>query len=169
MSKATDKRQQSVHESAVSARPKWLFPAIVVGVGVVILGIGFALIQSSLKAPFVPEVSGGPSAAIDQTEFDYGDVINNSFVETTFHVTNVGDEDLVILGEPIVEVVEGCCPPQTTLSQRVLAPGEQATVNMRFSMHEGMDGLHEFRVHVATTDPENPEQQVVVRSNWLPA
>jgi len=169
MSKSTDKRQQHIHEPAAAPRSKWLFPALLVGLVLAFIGIVFALIQSNQQAPYIAEVTGRPSAAIDRTAFDYGDVVNNSWVETTFHVTNVGDQDLVILGEPLVEVVEGCCPPQTTLSQRVLAPGEAATVNMRFSMHAGMDGPHEFRVHVVTTDPENPEQQVVVRSNWLPA
>jgi hypothetical protein len=35
-------------------------------------------------------------------------------------------------------------------------------------MHEGMEGQHDFRVRVLTNDPDNPEQQVVVRSNWVP-
>jgi len=169
MSNSRDKQQQQPSKMVAISRSKWLFPAIMVGVGVVLVGVVFALIQSSRKEPYIPEVTGRPSAAIDQMLFDYGDVVNNSSVETTFHVLNVGDEDLVMLGAPLVEVVEGCCPPQTTLSQKVLAPGEDVTVNMRFSMHEGMDGPHEFRVHVLTTDPDKPEQQVVVRSNWIPS
>ncbi len=169
MSKWRVKRQQQNHRATAAPHARWLFPMILVGAGVALVGIVLVLIQASQREPYIPEVTGRPSAAIDQTEFDYGDVVNNSWVETTFHVTNVGDEELIILGEPLVEVVEGCCPPQTTLSQKVLAPGEEATVRMRFSMHAGMDGPHEFRVRVVTTDPENPEQQVVVRSNWLPA
>lgn len=168
MSKLKVSQQQQPKTTAPS-RPKWLLPVIIVGASAVLVGILFALVQSANEEPFTPQVTGRPSAAIDQSFFDYGDVVNNSWVETAFHVTNVGDEDLIILGEPIVEVVEGCCPPRTTLSQRVLAPGEDATVNMRFSMHNGMDGQHEFRVNVLTTDPENPEQQVVVRSNWIPS
>jgi hypothetical protein len=167
--KSRSNQRQPNHKTPAAPRPKWLFPAALVGVGVVVAGIVFALIQFSQREPYIPEVTGRPSAAIDQTVFDYGDVVNNSWVETTFHVKNVGDQSLIILGEPLVEVVEGCCPPRTSLSQRILAPGEEATVSMRFSMHAGMDGPHEFRVRVVTTDPENPEQQVVVRSNWLPA
>jgi len=169
MSKATDRHQRQHPKIEATTRPKWLFPVIMVGASVLLVGVIFTLMQASRREPYTPEVTGGPSAAIDQLYFDYGDVVNNSWVETIFHVTNVGDQDLIILGEPLVEVVEGCCPPQTTLSQKVLAPGEEATVNMRFSMHDGMDGQHEFRVNVLTTDPENPEQQVVVRSNWIPS
>ena len=35
-------------------------------------------------------------------------------------------------------------------------------------MHEGMDGPHDFRVQVRTNDPTKPEQEVVIRSNWVP-
>ncbi|MBZ0304308.1 MAG: DUF1573 domain-containing protein [Anaerolineae bacterium] len=161
-------RKQRISYHVKPARPRWPYPAIFIGAGAVLL-VAFTVIQASRQKPYIPEVTGGPSAVIDQTYFDYGDVINNTWVETIFHVKNVGDEALIVLGEPQVEVVEGCCPPQTTLSQKVLQPGDQATVSMRFMMHDGMDGQHEFRVHVLTTDPENPEQQVIVRSNWLAA
>jgi len=76
-------------------------------------------------------------------------------------------QQLFIVGEPQVEAVRGCCPPKTILSQKFLNPGEEATVSMNFSMHPGMDGQHEFRVHVRTTDPDNPDQEVVVLSNWV--
>jgi hypothetical protein len=35
-------------------------------------------------------------------------------------------------------------------------------------MHDGMAGLHDFRVHVLTNDQQKPEQEVVIRSNWVP-
>ena len=134
---------------------------------IVILLIAFLLVRASLQKPYVAEVVGKPSAAIDQTYFDYGTVADMSQVETTFHVKNVGDQQLFIVGEPQVEAVRGCCPPKTILSQKFLNPGEEATVSMNFSMHPGMDGQHEFRVHVRTTDPDNPDQEVVVLSNWV--
>jgi hypothetical protein len=37
---------------------------------------------------------------------------------------------------------------------------------MRFTMHAGMGGPHEFRVPVDTNDPAAPQQVLVVRSNW---
>jgi len=33
-------------------------------------------------------------------------------------------------------------------------------------MHEGMDGAHEFRVHVLTNDPKEPEKLLTVISFW---
>jgi len=35
-------------------------------------------------------------------------------------------------------------------------------------MHEGMEGQHDFRVHVLTNDLQKPEQEVTIRSNWVP-
>ena len=40
-------------------------------------------------------------------------------------------------------------------------------MSVRFTMHPGMEGQHEFRVHVLTNDPAKPEQQVIIRSNWV--
>jgi len=51
----------------------------------------------------------------------------------------------------------------------VLKPGESTIIESSvFMMHEGMDGPHDFRVHVRTDDPVNPEQVVAIRSNWIP-
>jgi hypothetical protein len=37
---------------------------------------------------------------------------------------------------------------------------------MDFMMHAGMDGAHEFRVHVLTNDPKEPEKLLTVLSDW---
>ena len=35
-------------------------------------------------------------------------------------------------------------------------------------MHEGMDGLHNFGVHLKTNDPNSPDLVVNVISDWGP-
>jgi len=35
-------------------------------------------------------------------------------------------------------------------------------------MHAGMEGQHDFRVDLLTTDPVEPIKELVVRSNWVP-
>jgi hypothetical protein len=35
-------------------------------------------------------------------------------------------------------------------------------------MHAGMDGQHEFRVHLQTNDPQEPTKLLTIRSNWVP-
>jgi hypothetical protein len=49
----------------------------------------------------------------------------------------------------------------------VLDPGERTLVSMQFMMHGDMGGRHDFRLHLPTNDPANPEKEVVVLSNWV--
>ncbi len=50
----------------------------------------------------------------------------------------------------------------------VLKPGETTTLSMRFMMHGDMGGQHDFRVHLPSNDPADPDAQVQVLSNWVP-
>jgi hypothetical protein len=50
----------------------------------------------------------------------------------------------------------------------VLKPGESTTLTMEFMMHEGMDGMHDFSVHLPSNDPEQPDHTLTVLSNWVP-
>jgi hypothetical protein len=73
----------------------------------VVVGIFWA-VRSAPDTGYTPEVTGGPSAVIDQTVFDYGDVKLGTTVKTQFRVKNVGDAQLAFRGEPRVQVLEGC-------------------------------------------------------------
>jgi hypothetical protein len=51
----------------------------------------------------------------------------------------------------------------------VLKPGESTTIQSSvFMMHEGMEGPHDFRIHLITNDPAQPNKEVKVMSNWIP-
>jgi len=51
----------------------------------------------------------------------------------------------------------------------VLKPGESTTVqSVIFMMHPGMDGPHNFGVHLVTNDPKNSDVIVNVISDWGP-
>jgi hypothetical protein len=51
----------------------------------------------------------------------------------------------------------------------VLKPGESTTVESSvFMMHEGMDGPHDYAVHLKTNDPQNADLIVHVVSDWGP-
>jgi hypothetical protein len=50
----------------------------------------------------------------------------------------------------------------------VLNPGESTTISMEFMMHGDMGGPHDFRVHLETNDPVQPNSELVVLSNWVP-
>ena len=36
-------------------------------------------------------------------------------------------------------------------------------------MHEGMGGPHDFRVYLRTNDPDEPNKELVILSDWVPA
>ncbi len=51
----------------------------------------------------------------------------------------------------------------------VLQPGESTYVESSvFMMHPGMDGPHDYAVHLKTNDASQPDRIVHVLSNWGP-
>jgi hypothetical protein len=165
-------KDQHVHPIRSKRRFPWVLGLVF---GLVAVLIVLALQQkyspesfSSLPSDFKVEVTGAPKIAVRQDSIDYGDQHYNVPVESVFALGNVGDQPLKIIGQPQVEVVEGCCPPRTNLTTDIIQPGEQAHLSMSFSMHAGMDGKHHFRVHVRTNDPVEPEKLLHVYSNWIP-
>ena len=64
---------------------------------------------SSAGTPNVtPEVTGAPKLKADREQIDLGDQKLGSTVQTAFELTNAGDRPLQIMGDPYVEVLEGC-------------------------------------------------------------
>jgi hypothetical protein len=163
----TKAKHLSTNVQKATSHPLLTRYAIVLGAAAALTVI-VLFILANQQPPYVPEVVGRPAAEISQQFFDHGNVRNESTVTTSFKVKNVGDQTLLIFGQPQVEVVEGCCPPYTQVSSNRLAPGQEATISMSYTMHAGMDGPHEFSVHVRTNDPVNDDQIVTVLSNWIP-
>jgi hypothetical protein len=50
-----------------------------------------------------------------------------------------------------------------------LQPGESTYIeSAAFMMHEGMDGPHDFGLHLPTNDPDSPDMLVHIISDWGP-
>lgn len=49
----------------------------------------------------------------------------------------------------------------------VLKPGKSTMVEIQFTMHGNMGGPHDFRLHLPTNDPNQPDLTVKVLSNWV--
>lgn len=153
-------------ESQKTYVSNWQIITAVALVFITLIAVSALWPKSTVPADFVPQVEGAPSiAVISEPVIDHGDLVVNIPVTSTFEIQNVGDETLFILGEP-VRVHEGCCPPQAIISTKRLRPGEIATVSMTYTMHPGMDGPHDLRIHLLTNDPENPEFELTALSNW---
>jgi hypothetical protein len=51
----------------------------------------------------------------------------------------------------------------------VLKPGDSTAIESGvFMMHPGMDGKHDYAVHLKTNDPTNSDLVVHVLSDWGP-
>jgi hypothetical protein len=48
-----------------------------------------------------------------------------------------------------------------------LQPGQSTPLILQFMMHGEMGGQHNFRVHVFSSDPSEPEMELTVLSNWV--
>jgi hypothetical protein len=141
---------------------------IITGVAVgIFLLISIFWAGNTIPSDFVPQVEDAPGiAVVSEPVIEHGDLLVNGFITSSFEIQNVGDETLVVL-TPWVQVHEGCCPPQAAISKQRLRPGEITIVSMRYTMHPGMDGQHDLRIHLLSNDPENPEIELTALSNWV--
>ena len=102
-----------------------------------------------------PGTSSGHAAAggieVDGAVVAMGRVPLDVTVTPTWRLRNTSSEPVTI-GEPHAEVVAGCCPGQLTLDRSVLPPGAETDLRFPLQMHPGMDGPHDFRVHVPVGD-----------------
>ena len=91
--------------SSMPRRRLWLW--IAAGAAVVLIA-GGAVVLSARTSPAAPAVAGTPRLAVDRTMVDEGYVKFGTPVHETFRLSNAGNQPLQILGEPQVELVEGC-------------------------------------------------------------
>ncbi|HVR32438.1 MAG TPA: hypothetical protein VMS74_06980 [Acidimicrobiia bacterium] len=123
--------------------------ALVVVIGVLVAA-GNRTVEPAASTVGEYEASGSVEAAglaVDGATIDLGTVPLDVTVTPTWTITNVTGSQ-IILGEPHASVLEGCCPGPLALAETVLEPGESTTLRFPLQMHVGMDGPHDFDVHV---------------------
>ncbi len=136
---------------------------VLVGLAVIV-GAGFSL-RGTASGADVP--GGKPAASVDQKLIDYGHLKDFTVKTISIKLTNTGNSTLRFTENPYIEVVQGCCPPDLTAGKMALKPGQSTTITSTdFMMHPGMDGKHDFAVHIKTNDPSQPDLVVHVLSDW---
>lgn len=105
------KNRSRAGDSPSAHQPPWFLPVVLVLVGATLVIIVLLLTrpgQTGLPANFTPQTNGAPRVEVAEDFLDYGSVQFESPVEAVFRVRNVGDQPLQVLGEPQVELIEGC-------------------------------------------------------------
>lgn len=97
---------------------------------------------------------------VEGSTIDLGVVPLDTTVTPTWTITNTGSVP-VALGEAHASVIEGCCPGPLTYSDPLLEPGESTRLAFPLQMHAGMDGPHDFDVHVPYGD--GPEDYLTLK------
>jgi hypothetical protein len=90
--------------------PNWL---LIGGLGLLAVVLGVIVIsllgsRSNQRGGATPVVAGAPNVSVPESELDHGTQRFEAPVESVFTVSNTGDQPLNILGEPRVELIEGC-------------------------------------------------------------
>ena len=101
MSKKKSRRKKNAAPSA--RRFPWLW--VVVGGAILLIGGGFSFLLISASSE---SVTGTPKLVVEETLIDEGYQTLNTPVRTSFKIRNEGDGPLRVLGEPQVQLVEGC-------------------------------------------------------------
>lgn len=146
-------------------RQKKSFPWRLVALGgVLVIGAIFLVAKAGSA-----DGGGTPSIVVEEPNIDLGYIKLGEYRSLNIKVTNSGDGTLRFQEQPYIEVLEGCCPPQLTIGSMTLKPGESTYVQSPdFMMHEGMDGKHDFAIHLKTNDPDDSDYLVHVLSDWGP-
>ncbi len=141
------------------------YVAMIAG-GLVVIAAAFFIFRGNGAAE--RPVSGGtPAISVDPQKIDYGNLKDYTVKTISVKVTNAGTGVLRFTEQPYIEVLQGCCPPTMTAARQWLNPGESTTITSSdFMMHPGMDGYHDFAVHIKTNDPAQSDLVVHVFSNW---
>lgn len=103
----------------------------------------------------IPMEASGTAAAggveVVGAQVAMGEVPLDVTVVPTWTLSNSGVESVQI-GQPHASVIEGCCPGPLDVETDLLAPGESTRLRFPLQMHPGMDGPHDFIIHVPIGD-----------------
>lgn len=119
------------------------------------LGIVLALVGAVMVGGMC---LGSPSLAISELVYNFGVAVEGEDVVHDFVLSNVGDEELVILS---VSPTCGCTT--AALGKTQLAPGEDVRLGVRLSTVGYGGSTIEKQIAVETNDPEKPRIVLYLR------
>lgn len=103
----------------------------------------------------------GPKIVVDQTEFDFGTIIEGTIVSHDFFIINEGDSDL-----EINDVGASCGCTVARPAEDKLEPGESTVLKVTFNSANKKGNRKNF-VTIRSNDPNNKQYRVVTTANVL--
>lgn len=92
---------------------------------------------------------GNPKITVQNTDYDFGNVVEGTLVKHTFTITNTGNDLLKISN---VQPSCGCTAAKPDKNE--LKPGESTKLKIEFNS-EGRTGKQEKHIMIASNDPQN--------------
>jgi hypothetical protein len=87
-------------------------PFFLAGGALLVILIGVVLLATPGRGPSgsasPAQATGRPKLAVDRQQIDFGRVPLDVPVKAVFNLSNVGDQPLQILGQPVIAVKQGC-------------------------------------------------------------
>jgi len=112
MPKQTNQLPKSGKAQTAPPQPRSRLPLFLAGGALLVIIIGVVWLTTSGRGTTntgsPAQVAGRPALAVDRQQIDFGKVPLNIPVKATFQLSNVGDQPLQILNQPVVEVKQGC-------------------------------------------------------------
>lgn len=99
----------------------------------------------------------GPKLVLQQTEYDFGNIIQGEEVSHTFVLTNSGGDLL-----KITKVNPSCGCTAAMPEKNELAPGESTNLNVKFNS-KGRLGKQKKIVRIESNDPENHQLVLTIK------
>jgi hypothetical protein len=126
----------------------WIWAGIAGGVVLVIAALALVSRQNdspSQKAfdpKFEPTVTGAPRVEVlPQDTVDYGNVKLGTTINTVFNVRNVGDEPLIVLGEPKSNLSRAVDRLALSSVRRPLIPATRPRFRCRSCFQQNLNGM----------------------------
>jgi hypothetical protein len=126
-----------------------------------------ASVQNILNDRLSQEIGGKGTILIEEPVYDFGELSPKDVPTGQFKIKNIGEGLLNITN------VKVCCGAQHTLDKEALAPGDVATLDLKY--HTPGVGRFEKYITVYSDDPTNPGVQLTIKGDvvrkldWTPA
>ncbi len=108
--------------------------------------------------PPVAFAGNGPQISFDRLNHDFGKVIHGTSPVTSFQVTNIGDEPLII-----EKLRSSCGCARAIKGKRELAPGEKSVIEAKILTTGLKHGKHTKSIYVHSTDGRTPVAKIELK------